>query len=105
MPKNSPIPEVITIHDELGQAWRVDKQDDLWPDVLKATKNGTQDATLPISTIVSKRGWGWWSCFKKQDDWIRELGVPIPDHNILDQASDASLVQLGQELQRFGAYI
>lgn len=102
-PKKPPVlPKRIAILDELGQQWTVDDQDDLWQDVLKITQNGTEQATLPLSVILSKRGWGWWSCFKTQDEWVRGIGIPIPDHNILSDISDS---QLGPMLQRFGGYV
>ena len=102
MAKKTPLPDKITIHDEIGQRWEVDGQDDLWEEVLELTKNGTQDATLPLSLILSKRGWGWWSCFKTQDDWMAGLGIPPPDHTALDDVDENNL---GQMLLKFGGYI
>jgi len=101
MPKKS-IPNKITIQDELGQNWHVDNQDDLWADVLALTKNGTEPATLPMSVILSRRGWGWWSCFKTQDDWLNNIGIPIPGHDVLNEIDENNL---GTMLLRFGGYI
>jgi hypothetical protein len=88
------------VTDELGQRWQVDSQDELWQDVLVLTKNGKEDAVLPLSLIISKRGWGWWSCFKTQDEWLGSIGIPIPDHQVLNDTSN-----LYELLQRFGGYI
>jgi len=49
--KPAPPPTKIQIHDELGQIWDVDSQDDLWEEVRTLTKDGAQDAVLPISII------------------------------------------------------
>jgi len=99
------IPRKISIRDELGQRWEVDDQDELWPEVLKITDNGQIDAILPISVILSKRGWGWWSCFKTQDEWLQNIGVPIPTHKLLDNAAHCSAAQLTPLLQEYGAYV
>jgi len=98
--KPAPPPTKIQIHDELGQIWDVDSQDDLWEEVRTLTKDGAQDAVLPISVIINKRGWGWWSCFKTQDDWIRQVGIPVPGHDLLNDTSN-----LYELLQRFGGYV
>lgn len=99
------LPAKIIVRDEIGQRWEVDKNDELWPDVLKLTDNGAHDAILPLSVIVAKRGWGWWSCFKTQDDWYKSVGVPVPDHHIMDKATGASPAQLASMLQEFGGYL
>lgn len=100
-----PPPKRIMIHDELGQEWHVDAEDELWEDVRKLTNDGATDAILPLSTIFAKRGWGWWSCFKTQDEWLRGIGVPLPDHNTLAEVSGKSAADLTVLLQRFGGYI
>lgn len=99
------LPKRILIHDELGQEWHVDDQDELWEDVRKLTEDGRHDAVLPLSTIFAKRGWGWWSCFKSQDEWLRGIGIPVPDHRILEGASGAKAADLTPLLQKFGGYV
>lgn len=103
--KKTSLPNKIDIHDEIGQLWYVYPDDELWQEVLTLTNNGQLDAVLPLATIVSKRGWGWWSCFKTQDDWLKELGIPVPDHHVLDEAAQASATQLTPLLQRYGGYV
>ena len=105
LPKPAILPSEIQIHDEIGQRWVVDKNDELWPEVLTLTDNGKRDAILPLSLIVSKRGWGWWSCFKTQDEWYKTIGVPVPDSHVLDKAANASPAQLASMLQEFGSYL
>lgn len=94
------IPKKITIHDELGQSWVVDKEDSLWAEVLTLTNNGKHDAVLPMSVIYSHRGWGWWSVFKTQDKWMQNIGIPYPDHNVLSDVSNLPAL-----LQKFGGYV
>ena len=93
----------IKIFDELGQEWSLDNQDELWSEVMTLTEDGTKDAILPLSVILNKRGWGWWSCFKSQDDWMRGCGIPIADHSVLAEVNQPG--QLGPLLQRFGGYV
>lgn len=100
-----PPPKRISIHDELGQEWHVDAEDDLWEDVRKLTNDGSIDAILPLSTIFEKRGWGWWSCFKTQDEWLRGIGVPVPNHDTLSDVAGKSAADLTPLLQKFGGYV
>lgn len=54
-----------------------------------------------VETVPSEdENWGWWSCFKSQEDWLKSCGIPIPDHNVLNDTSN-----LFELLQKFGGYL
>lgn len=86
----------IIVRDEYGQPWKLTPEDEeLWP---KAQEGATY---FPMSELVKHRGWGWWSAFKTQQEWLAQSGIPVPGHNLIP----TDPAQLRPALQEFGSYV
>lgn len=105
MPKSVKKPSHIIIKDELGGEWNVEPQDELWDVVFALTEGGKKQAILPLSQVVSTQGWGWWSCFMTQDEWLKAIEIPVPDHKLLDELAGKEAQDLTTFLERFGGYV
>src|SRR3990172_4331668 len=103
--KDAPLPKKVIIRDEFGGRWEVDEKDDFWEAALTFTNNGKAKATVPLAVITANLGWGWWTVFKNQEDWYKAIGIPKPEHNLLDGLATAGAAQLSERLQEFGGYV
>lgn len=100
-----PEPEFIIIYDQYGNSWHVDKQDKLWPEVLAQHKAGEVPIRLPLNYITENRGWGWWTAFEKQVEWISNLNLQEVNQEQLKGFEEAGVDELTKALQWYGSWL
>lgn len=99
--------ERIEVDDEFGQRWVVTPADSAWDRCVEEyRKNGNvAPVLLPLAVVRDHMGWGWWTVFKNQQEFINGLGIPLPSPDTLPGAGDLTDETLREMLQRFGGYV
>lgn len=101
------IPSQIEVVDEHSQKWTVTPQDTVWEECLREYQkgDGSMPPLIPLAKIKDHMGWGWWTVFKNQEEFLANLGIPLPSHETLPIFEDLLPQQLGDLLQKFGGYV
>lgn len=98
-------PEEILVCDEFGTTWTIRPWNKLWPDVLVRYRWGEDPLMVPLKIIRDNFGWGWWTVDEKVQQFINDLGVPIPSLKTLPDFTNMPLLDLVNLLQQYGAFL
>jgi len=99
------VPEKITVMSEFGQKYELDAANALWPEALRQHVAEVDPIVFPLARLSGALEWGWWSCFKSQEEWLAGCGVPVPDHDVLGVAARGTTADLADKLQEFAGYV
>jgi hypothetical protein len=102
------MPDKVVIFDDYGQKWNIFPDDSLYEEAKQAVEQSSGKVVWPLEKITEHRGYGWWSTFKKLDEFESDLEKQIPNpgkQRLLDIDKEYLPFELRDLLQRFGSYI
>lgn len=98
----------VIIYDEYDQPWKLFEDDELYQEAVEQSSGVEGRIIWPLSKIVSGRGYGWWTTFKKIDEFEADLEKMVP-HPVKSRLIDIDKEYLPSELsdllQKFGSYL
>lgn len=99
----------VTVFDQWQQPWKIFENDPQWNKANEDIQaNGGQPVYWSLSQLVQGRGWGWWTCWKKLDEFEADLERMMPHPGkvrLLDLDREYTPTELRDLLQRFGSYL
>lgn len=102
--------EYVIIWDEFGGSHRIEQDSLLYKEALESERqsNGQTKLIWPLSKITTGLGWGWWSVYKKLDEFEKDLAQMVPnpgEYRLLKLEGEYTPVELSDMLQHFGSYL
>lgn len=95
----------LRVYDSDDNPYDIDERNVLWERALERKAAGDDPIQFTKAELSAAREWGWWSCFKMQEDWLKNSAIPMPDHKLLFGLADANDQTLREMLMKFGGYI
>lgn len=99
----------VIVYDEYNQPWKIEEDDKFYQEAVTSTKTSYPDIVVwPLSKIVSGRGYGWWTTFRKIDEFEADLEKMVPHpvkQRLIDIDKEYTPTELSDLLQKFGSYL
>lgn len=101
--------QAIVIYDQFDQAWRIFEEEELFEEAkLAVAQANGQKVYWPLAKLVEKRGYGWWTTFKRLDEFEADLAKVVPNPGsgrLLDLYKEYTPDEMRSMLQCYGSYI